>query len=196
MYDERPCACGNVLLACGTLFVLLLTCLEIAMPIATLVVTALMLAEQVANPFFGGNELLLFIGTIGSVASSALLLVIFLCQFYRPFNKGVASLRHILNLAFTAFAILLLLYVRTSTEGDVQARIDREWGNVDSTEFQRAYECVSQADCIVPLRKSFERIYDNGRMLRPILGLFWAAIIFYGIVGIIIVGASKAIKLV
>ena len=192
----RPNKCTNVLLASGTLFIVLLTCAEIGMPIVSLVLAAIILTEEVKNPFFGNNELLLFIGTVGVLASSAVLLIVFISQLCCPLNKVVACFRHAFNVIITAFAILTLLYVRTSAEDDARRRIENEWGNENSLEFQRRYECVSAADCIVPLRHSFDKIYTTGRLLTPILGVFWAVIIFYGIVGVLVAIVSRKIKIV
>jgi hypothetical protein len=194
--SESPslCTLENVLLLTGTIFAILLTTFEMA-SIAVILGTEIYLYFQFTD-FALIEDLPFKIVIIGLIAICGFLLLVFILQYNRPFSRIVAALRHSSNLLFSALAIWYLVLFRKSQQPELLADITGAWNtSFTASDYERRFQCLglSETDtnsCLPRVSQDLGDIFTRARFLIGWIGIFWAAIMLYGAVGIVIVIAS------
>lgn len=182
MAAEKTWTVMNVVMAFGTCFVVLLSICEILAPIGVAVISGLILSEELQNPILEQHGTLL-VSTLGLLVSSIGLFITYFFQWWRPFKTLVCCARHLFNIAFTVFAIWHLINVKESSQTDLMEGIVVKWTNFEPAKsFESKNSCDGYLSCQSEFIKSVDRVYTYGRHLKPVIGIFWGVIIFFGLI--------------
>lgn len=179
---KETCTIANVVMATGICIVLLLSVCEVLAPITVAIVSGIILSEEYRNPILESYGSLV-VSTIGLVISSVGLCITFLVQWWRPFKTIVCCTRHVFNISFTVFAIWHLVNMRESSQISLIESLTENWNdNKSAVSFEEKYSCSGYLSCQKDFILSVDRVYKYGRNLKAAFGIFWAAIIFFGLI--------------
>jgi hypothetical protein len=188
MLVEPPPLCSplNLALLCGTVFVLMLSTAELLSPLVICGLSVWLL-QLIRRSKLIDDSLLLTV-VYGLIVLSSLLFLALLLQLRNAFSFPALILRNICNVTLTVFAILIFVETSEQKEIDLFTRIIHTWSNAANFRmFEEKYNCVSAQSCSESLKAVIADVFTLGRRLKIPIGIFWAAIVFYGIPAVLIV---------
>lgn len=199
--NDQNNKCLNVTLAIITSLVLILTAFEIIMPIVIFVMSLLVSVKMKNSIIFEDSQKILAVVNLIVAIVSLVLIFIYFLQYFFTFKKGVQIARHIVNVVFTAVGIWALVVSRKSAENDFMDNLTKEWNSTSerTNKFEEKNKCkglemlktTTEVLCDEPLQKEFDSVYNLTRRLAVPFGLFWAAIIIYSTISIVILCFDK-----
>jgi hypothetical protein len=188
------CSPLNIALFCVTVLVLALTTAELLSAPSICALSAYLLIEIRASEVIHNSFLITAV--YGLLITSALLFVVILLQWRDAFSLPVLVLRNICNVSVTAFAILLLICTTAEKEIDLRASTIAKWSSAAGVRaFEARHECHGAESCAGPLNVTVADIFTLARRLKIPVGIFWAALLFYGLpsVAIVILGDKRKV---
>lgn len=194
MGEEKTWTVVNVLMAVGTCFVILLSICEILAPVVVAIITGVILSEEMSNPILEQHGTI-SISTIGLLVSSIGLFITYFFQWWKPFKTLICSIRHLFNICFTIFAIWHLINMKEANQVNLIESVAEKWNDFTPAQsFESENACSGYVSCQIKFIKSVDKVYTYGRNLTPVIGIFWAAIIFFGLISTGAVLISRFVK--
>lgn len=192
--------CMNILQFVGILFIVLLTTCEILSIFVILAMEIYQLDIVVSTPFFNKKQHDLYTTSIFFLIAAIIVVIAFIlqwcvfCNKSQYYRKFAYVIRNLANLLFTAAAIYHLVVMRKKNEEKIFNRVAQHW-NTDSygNEFEDKHNCLDMNDCLPEIEKAFNHVFKNGRGMKTPIALFWCSIIFYGLLSVICIIASKVL---
>jgi ABC-type multidrug transport system fused ATPase/permease subunit len=180
----------NIALFCGTLLVIVLSTAELLSAPVIIGMSASILHLLLASPII--QDASLATAAHGLTVSSCFLFIAMLLQLWNAFSRVAHILRHLSNLAVTAFAIVAFIQTTASKELLLVGSITAAWSDFGrSAEFEEKHGCqgigMDTKSCQNLVEQTVADVFHLCRALRIPVGIFWGALLFYGLpaVGIV-----------